>query len=623
MAAMTGKGRSSATTILGIILVAAILILINVIFSGTLVRIDLTEGQEFTISSATKEMLGNLRDLVTITVYMSEDLPPQLSTLRRQISDTLDEYRNYGRGHVQIDFVDPTESPEIEQRLRTLGIPQIMAQTVERDQLQVVNIYLGMVVSYLDRQEVLPVVQDTYTLEYDLTSAILKVSREDEYVVGILSGPTEHDTQTNLTGLQELLARQFRVQSINLGEGDEAVPGSIDLLLVVGPAQVPDRVQYQIDQYLMRGGRMIVLVDAVRLPEGGGLQALPVESGIEDLLAHYGVRPQKALVLDRSPFCAPASFSGGFVRYTLPYPYWPKTVPELLNAEHPITKRLESLVFPWVAPLELDVPIAPGDPLERIEELTAAEREARKEMARRMGLDVPPEEEAGTPAGAERDPAADQEQAAGADEPGTEAGGSETTADRASGPPVVATVLARSSPRSWSVSGRYDLNPQQNFLPGETKAQILAVALSGRFTSYYQGREIPPVPSAAISGDDEKPTPIEPEPTETPIFESPDTRMLVVGNAQFATDGFLGQFPENSLFLQNAVDWMTVGDQLISIRSRGATDRPLKPISDATKSTIKLLCILGAPLLVIAFGLIRFTVRRRSSSAQEVAVREI
>lgn len=596
MAGWLGKGRGAGASLAGTLLVAAILVLVNVILAGTLLRLDLTEGREFTISKATRQMLGELHDLVTITVYMSEDMPPQLATLRRQVSDVLDEYRNFGRGRVQVDFVDPASDPEIERRLQSLGIPQIMAQTVERDQLQVKNIYLGMTVAYLDRQEVLPVVEDTYSLEYDLTAAILKVSREEDFVVGILSGPTEADLTRNLTGLNELLQKQYRVRSVNLGAGDEPVPEDVDLLLVAAPREVPDRVQYQIDQYLMRGGQAIFLIDPIRLPEGGGLQAFPMSSGLEDLLAHYGVRVQSALVLDRS-LCSQASFSGGYIRYTLPYPYWPKTVPELHNQSLPVTSKLESLVFPWVAPLELDAPIAEGDPLGRITELAAADRQAREEMARKMGVELPPEEsEAAQPA------------------PETSAG----VAAPAAGGAVVADVLVRTTPNAWPITGRYDLNPQQPFVPGKTGAQILAAALTGRFRSFYQDQPVPPASAPAPEGEGAPAVPA----SEAPLLESPETRILVVGNAQFATDSFLGQFPANSVFLLNAVDWMTFGDQLISIRSRGATERPLAQISDGAKSRIKLACILGAPLLVVLAGIARFWVRRRASAALEIAARE-
>jgi ABC-2 type transport system permease protein len=592
MAGWMGKGGRLGTSVAGVVLIAVILFLVNVILSGSLLRLDLTQGKEFTISKATREILGNLRDLTTITVYMSKDMPPQLSTLRRQVSDALEEYRSYGKGHIQIEFVDPGTDAETQRRLQGIGIPQIMAQTVQSDQLQVVNIYLGMTVAYLDRQEVLPVIENTENLEYDLTSAILKVSREKAYTIGVLTGPTEYDTTKNLTSLNELLQKQFSVRSVNIGAGDEAIPTDIDLLLVAGPAEVPDRVKYQIDQFVMRGGRTLFLVDPIRLPEGGGLQAYPLDAGIEDLLANYGVRVQKALVVDRA-LCESASFSGGYVRYTLPYPFWPKTVPELLNQSLPVTAKLESLVFPWAAPLELDVPVAAGDPLGKIKELEASDRKARAEMAAKLGMETPPEGESGTPA------------------PNTDTAGA----------PVVADVLVRTSPGAWAVSGRYDLNPQQPFVPGKTAAQVLAVALTGRFKSFYSDHPVPPV-SVPPAGEGATPPAGTPA-LDAPVLESPpDTRILVVGNAQFATDSFMGQFPANSLFVLNAVDWMTLGDQLISIRSRGATDRPLATLSDGAKSRVKLICILGTPLLVIIGGIARFSMRRRVWSAQEVAARE-
>lgn len=588
MAGLTIRGRTRASSLAGIVLVGAILVLVNVIFAGVVLRLDLTGGKEFTVSKATKDVLRELKDLTTVTVYMSQDLPPQLSTLRREISDLLDEYRTYGHGKVQVEFVNPTQDPQTEQRMRTLGIPQIMAQTVEKDQLQVKNIYLGVVVSYLDRQEVIPVVQDTYTLEYDLTSAILKVGRQEQYVIGVLSGPTEHDLTKHMQGLRELLQKQFQVQPVNLRDGESAVPPEVNLLIVAGPNRVPERVQYQIDQYVMRGGRVIVLIDPIRLPEDGSLQGLPVDSGLEALLAHYGVRVQKSMVVDRA-LCAQASFSGGYIRYTIPYPYWPKAVPDLLNRKDPITNRLESLVLPWVSPLEVDVPIAAGDPIDKVREMMKADRKAREEMAQRMGATLPPEDSTAVA--------------------GTAAGAADAT-----GAAVTGSVLVRTSPRAGTVSGRYDLNPQQNFPPSPTASQVLAVSLNGRFTSFWANRPAPAAPgdttgmSAATTG--------------PKLTESPETRILVVGNAQFATDTFLGQFPENSLFLQNAIDAMTLGDRLISIRSRGATDRPLKTTSDATRRTLKLIGILGAPLLVIAYGLVRSTMRRRAWSAQEVAARE-
>ena len=650
MASRMGKGGAAAGMAIGVVLVAAILVLVNVIAQDNFLRLDLTEGKEFTVSDATKDILRDLDDLVTITVYMSEELPMQLSTLRQQISDLLDEYRNYGRGRVQVDFVDPTSDPEIEQRMRTLGIPQITAQTLERDQFQSVNIYLGMRISYLDKQEVIPVVQDTYTLEYDLTSAILKVASDRTYKVGVLTSHTQHDLNTELTGLKELLQNQFTVVPVDLGDGEREVPPDTDLLIVPGPRDVPDRVEYQIDQYLMGGGKIIFMMDAIELATGGGLQATPIQSGLEDLLAHYGVRVQNALVLDRAAN-ATASFSSGYVRYQLSYPYWVKAVPDLLNAEHPITNRLESVVLPWTAPLQLDVEIAPGDPLGHIEELAEqqreAQREAQREFARQLGMEIEEEgdgagEEAATGDGAHGESGREAQSGAdgGADgsaDAGENGGEGNSGEEAMPDAELYAHVLARTSPSSWTVSGFYDLNPQQQFVPagGEVSSKITVAALTGTFSSYYNEAPVPGAEGEDAAADGAAGEGAEGELSVAPgadtgagrpegenpptLLSSPDTQVIVIGNALFATDQFLGQFGANSLFLQNAVDYLTLGDQLITIRSRGATDRPLAQISNATKSTVKLLGILGTPALVILLGLIRFGMRRRKMAAREVA----
>jgi gliding motility-associatede transport system auxiliary component len=600
------KGGAAVNTIIGVILVAVILVVINILSVGNFVRLDLTEGKEFTVSDATKDVLRELDDLVTVSVYMSEDMPTQLSTLRQNVSDLLDEYRNYGSGNLQIDFIDPAGDVQLEQQLRGMGIPQIQAQTLEKDQFMSINIYLGMAISYLDKQEVIPVVQDTYSLEYDLTAAILKVSQDKEINIGVLSGPTVHDLNKGLSGLQELLRKQYNVRTVMLSDGDDNVPNDIDLLLIAGPENISDRIEYRIDQYLMRGGKIVFLMDAVRLDPQGGLQAQPINTGIEDMLAHFGVRVQSALAIDpRSN--ASATFSmNQFSRMTMPYPYWPRASAVHMNTENPVTNRLESVVFPWAAPIAVDVAIGAGDPIENISEQEKKDREARRELAKRLGMEVGEEK---------------NEAIVATGGTGSGAGGG-----------LIASILIRTSGQSWTVSGQYDLNPRQRFAPPDadkTSSKVTAVALTGSFSSFYNNRQAPTAPDAASTdllaeGDPTVDTPAGIVPAaaeETPIPSSPETQILVVGNAQFATDQFMAQFPDNALFIQNTIDWMTMGEELISIRSRGATSRPVKELSEGAKSTIKLLCILGSSVLVIAFGLVRLVLRRKKAATGEALAR--
>jgi ABC-type uncharacterized transport system involved in gliding motility auxiliary subunit len=183
-------GLSSAAAIL---IMAGILIAVNVIGGRLFVRADMTEGKEFTVSPATKQILRRLDDLVTVKVFFSKKLPPQLATLEQELGDILKEYQVYSGGKVQVRFIDPGEKPETGQEAQSMGIPQLQMNVMEKDQYQVTNVFMGIGVQYEDKTQAIPVVQDVGTLEYDLTAAIVKVTQKDDHTIGFLSGHQEKD----------------------------------------------------------------------------------------------------------------------------------------------------------------------------------------------------------------------------------------------------------------------------------------------------------------------------------------------------------------------------------------------------------------------------------------------
>ena len=174
-----------------------------------------------------------------------------------------------------------------------------------------------------------------------------------------------------------------------------------------------------------------------------------------------------------------------------------------------------------------------------------------------------------------------------------------TGADTAGTGEVQATVLARSSDRSFTSRAPYNLNPQNRVaLPTEgVGAQILAVSLSGVLPSYFA--DATTVPGDTLGTAHQGPP------------ASPSTQVVVVGSANFLDARFLQQFASNATFLANAVDWMTLGNELISIRSRGEANRPLRELEEEKRGLYKTLAILPVPVLVVLFGLVRARIRRR------------
>lgn len=494
-----------------------ILVSVNLLGSRFFGRLDLTENKQYTVSPATERVLDRLDDLVSIRGYFSQDLPPYLATLDREVKDLLDEYQARAKGSLSVEFIDPTGDPALESTVQALGIPKVQLNIIQKDKAEVTGAYLGIAVQYGDKTEVLPVVQSVENLEYELTAAVVKVTGETKSV-GV-AGSGELSLNQGMEGIQSLLGSQYQLVPVSLQSGP--VPDEVVTLIVVDNDELDDEALYRVDQFVMRGGRLLVLAPGVQIAPGT-LSARDRQVRLGPVLRTYGAEVKSALVADGQS--AMASFSQGYYSFTVPYVWWPQIAAQGLSPENPITSRMDALVLPWTSP-----------------------------------VDVAP-------------------------------------VDSASGAQVSATVLARSSDRSFAARMPYDLNPQGNVQPPPTglESQPLAVALTGTFVSHFRGG---PVPGDTLGT------------APAPLEKSPETQVLVVGNAQFVGDQFLRQFPSNAVFLANAIDWMTLGNDLIAIRSRGALTRTLRNVEDSERNLLKTLAILGVPVLVVVGGLVRMRVR--------------
>jgi ABC-type uncharacterized transport system involved in gliding motility auxiliary subunit len=131
----------------------------------------------------------------------------------------------------------------------------------------------------------------------------------------------------------------------------------------------------------------------------------------------------------------------------------------------------------------------------------------------------------------------------------------------------------------------------------------VAAVVYGPFHSYFEGK---PIPAASDSA--EAPVPSLEDSTRS---LSPPSRIVVVGDGEFFVDRKGGGDRDNLLFFQNLVDWLMQDEDLIGIRSREVTDRPLRTVSEPTKRVVKYANMLGSPLLVVVLGLLAWQLRRR------------
>jgi ABC-2 type transport system permease protein len=507
--------RRRLGTVTEVVIVIAILVLANLISQSFFGRLDLTEGKVYSVSESTKKVLRNLDDIVNIKVYFSKKLPPYLTTLTRQVRDMIDEYRAYAGGNLVVDFEDPADNPEVEQRVRALGIPSVQLNIIQKDKAEVMNAYLGIAVLFEDRKQVIPVVENPSNLEYELTSAIVKVASREPKTVGFMVAD-ESVTAQPYDAVQRSLSKQYDVVPVTK-EDRWMVPPEVNTLIVMRPIALDDWDAFAIDQFIMRGGRALFLVDGTTIPEEGPLVAVPAKTGLDSLLVDYGVRVNPDIVVDRQ--CGSATFSTGFFRYTVPYVLWPMVNKAGFSEESPITNRLERVVFPWVSSIDTLATAGTGHK---------------------------------------------------------------------------AQVLVKSSSQSWTETKRMDLNPQRDFTPTTpVEPRDLAVQVSGTFRSLFAGRQ-PPLPGEGEARWD-----------GTALDSSPQTQMIAIGSSRFVESDYLSQYPENAVLFLNAVDWLTLGESLIGIRSRVVTARPLEEISEGARSSIRFGATFGIPILLIVWGLAR------------------
>lgn len=370
--------RTLDTTVFTIAFVG-IVILLNVLAVHSFWRIDLTGDERFTLSEASRDAVRSLDDRLTVKAYFSDGLPPPYSHNARYVRDLLEEYYAAADGNLSYEFLDPMaeetaedkekrkeiqrdifgrairQETDMERELRMLGVQPVEVRVNEGDNLEVQRVYMGISLRYGEEQEAIPVVVDTSTLEYDLTTLIRKVSRPKVPTIGLVTGRGGLDPNEKLATVSSLLRQQYDLRPVDLS-ADATIPDDVDALIVTGPAEpFGDDEAAAIDGFIRGGGHVAFFPDAVKVDlRTAGSE--PADHGLDGLLRRYGVSIRPGIVLDAE--CAQISVSQqrGFMRIAQPvrYPYMPAV--RQLDQEHPLTRGLADITFPFVSALE---PVTP------------------------------------------------------------------------------------------------------------------------------------------------------------------------------------------------------------------------------------------------------------------------
>ena len=342
----------------GILLVGGILVVVNLIGLNLFGRLDWTDDRVYSLSRASIELVEDLVDPITITAFFTSDLPAQFATNRRFLKDKLDDYRAYGGQNVQYRFADPAEDEALRAEAARYNIPAVQIQVIESDNVQLKNAYMGVAIQYEDQRESIPVIEDLARLEYDLTSAIRRLTRQRKPVAAFLTGHGEPDPLQDMPALHQGLSSNYETTTVEAADLSGA--SSPDVLLVVAPADTfPDADLRAMDEYVMNGGRLGLLINRVAANLQVG-QAAELNIGLGVLLDTYGASLLPNLIMDeKSSVVTMQRRQGMFnISQQIEYPLLP--VASSFNPANPMVNRLRDVMFYFVSSIDTSRAIPEG-----------------------------------------------------------------------------------------------------------------------------------------------------------------------------------------------------------------------------------------------------------------------
>ncbi|MDH7485884.1 MAG: Gldg family protein [Anaerolineae bacterium] len=536
---------------------------------------------EYDLTSAIKKVVYGFQSVgavlaaldtpAQLTLYVTpKTLPQWLAEVPATIEKVAQDIGDEAPGkliYTVVDLSDPASPITPQELYNRYGMQPFMASLFSGE-----SYYLHLLLQVGDQAQVIYPSGELSEADVrtGIESALKRASPGFLQVVGLWTPPAQPtqdmfgQTQPPLSSWQELstaLRQEYEVRSVNLSSGQ--VPADVDVLVVIAPQGMTDKERFAIDQYLMRGGSVVVAAGnyGITLDQfAGGLALRPLEGNLREMLASYGIQVEESLVMDpqNEPFPVPVIRKvGGFQVQEIQamnYPFFVDVRPDAMATASPIVSNLPAVTLNWASPITVD--------------------EAKN-------------------------------------------AGRQVTALLRSSP-------ASWTQTDINIQPNFDLYPDTGFAVGSERAShTLAVAVQGSFESFFKGK---PSPFAAAGTEEGAEAPPPEEPVPGTIEASPDTaRLVVFGSGEFVNDTVFNissrltrdRYLNSLKLMQNAVAWATEDLDLLSIRSRGTYARVLKPMTESEQSLWEGANYAVALLSLIVLGVL-WSVRRRNEQPMEL-----
>lgn len=338
--------RTRQSFIYQILLIVAVVVLINILADIYFVRLDFTADNRYTLSKATKNILRELDDPVTVTAYFTDDLPPQLQKIRRDFREMLIEYANISKGKVVYEFIDPNQDEATEMKAMQQGIQPVLVNAREKDQIKQQKAYMGALIQMGEESDVIPFMQQGSAMEYSLSSSIKKLAVTDKSSIGLLQGHGEPSLSAMSQALGQLNIL-YSVEPVVLTDSTDETLKYQTIAIVAPTDSFPSDHLQQLDSFLARGGRLYIALNRVE-GDFNTLYGTSINTGLESWLRDKGLIIEENFVIDAQCQTIGVRQQQGMFSITTPvrFPFIP-VITKL--SDHPVTAGIESVIFPFVS----------------------------------------------------------------------------------------------------------------------------------------------------------------------------------------------------------------------------------------------------------------------------------
>ncbi len=329
----------------------AVVVLLNLLGANIRGRLDLTQEGLYTLSDGSREILGELDDIVTLKLVISDELPAELQPTLRDVADLVADLRRAAGVQLVVENLNPNDDAEVATEARNLGITQNEFNVLRDDEFEVRRGWFGLALLYADQREVIPFIDRTDDLEFRLLSAIATMTTEERPGVAFLTGFGSQGPET-FPSFTQALSERYNVQTIDISV--DTVPAlsrdTLDIVVVAGPQQpLGGPAVDAIRSFTDGGGSTLFLIDKHQVDPESPLM-YPVVTGLEGFLAGKGVGTDVGVALDHSSNARISMGRQGLFNVVRPYPLWPIA---LRGDAHPATRDLTNLSVGWATALEV------------------------------------------------------------------------------------------------------------------------------------------------------------------------------------------------------------------------------------------------------------------------------